>query len=189
MTRRVLTVAAVASLALGSLASLANAASYKLDPPHSSIAFKIKHTNASWVYGLFSSPTGTVDLNDDGTGSIDISVKTETVNTGVAARDTHLKSNDFFGAKEFPTISFKSTKITKSGDGYEVTGDLSLHGVTKSITLTLTASEEQKGMKGPVRGFDTTFTINRTDFGVGKSMPGMLDDNVTLMISLQGGKQ
>ena len=121
------------------VASAAHAQTFKVDPQHSSIVFKSKHIDTSYVFGRFNEFGGTVTVDADPTKmAFDITAKTESIDTGNAKRDTHLKSPDFFSAKEFPNISFKSTSVKSAGENkYEVAGDLTLHGVTKPITVTI----------------------------------------------------
>src|SRR5207248_199969 len=101
----------------------------------------------------------------------------------------HLKSPDFFNATQFPTMTFKSTKIESTGGTYKVSGDLTLHGVTKPITVEFKKGAESKGQKGEVRtGGETRFTIKRSDYDM-KFMPGALGDDVNIIISLEGSKE
>lgn len=176
---------AIPAFVLAAAASV-NADSYTLDGVHSTVAFHIRHNNVSDIYGQFGAVSGTVKLDGD-SGEMVVSAKAASINTAQPKRDEHLRSNDFFAAGQFPNITFKSTKFVKSGDGYTVTGNLSLHGVTKEITVNLVTAEGQNFEKKPVRGFTTTFTINRSDYGMKAYIP-MVSDEVTLMISLQGEK-
>jgi len=165
----------------------AQADAYTIDSVHSFITFKIKHLNASYAYGRINSPSGTFALEEG--GAIEVSAKTEDIDTGNGKRDQHLKGPDFFSAKEFPTLSFKSTSIKKAGDGFAVTGDLTAKGVTKPITVTLQKVGEGQGRGGvKLMGIEGTFTIKRSDFGI-SYMPEGLGDEVTLMIALEGGRK
>jgi polyisoprenoid-binding protein YceI len=123
---------------------------------------------------------------------VDASIDVNTVNTGVDARDKHLKSPDFFDTAQFPTMTFKSTKISKAGAGYDVVGDLTLHGVTKSVVLKLEApAKAQADAKGNThRGFTATTTINRQDFGLkwgGKTTTGdaVLGDDIKIELDIE----
>src|SRR3954462_8331101 len=154
-------------LAIALFASaFASADTYKVDPMHSSIVFKSKHLDTSYVFGRFNEFGGTVNVDTDPSKmSFDVSAKVDSIDTGNGKRDTHLKSPDFFSAKEFPTIAFKSTSVKAAGEGkYEVTGDLTLHGVTKPVTVTLNKTGESTMMGNRV-GFLSTFTVKRSDFG------------------------
>ena len=112
------------------------AASFKVDAAHSSVIFRIKHLGIGNVYGRFNELSGTLNYASAGAGSaIDLTIRAASVDTNSPKRDNHLRSPDFFSVKEFPTITFKSTNWKKTGDNaYEVTGNLSLHGKTKTIT-------------------------------------------------------
>ena len=143
---------------------------YKIDPAHSEADFAIKHMAISTVHGSFHGVSGVLhfDAVDVAKSSVQANIDVSTVDTGVGARDTHLKSPDFFEVAKFPTMTFVSTSVVKAGDHYDVKGNLTLHGVTKPVTLLLEApSKEQIGMdKKPHRGFTATTMINRKDFGL-----------------------
>jgi polyisoprenoid-binding protein YceI len=164
--------------------------SYKVDPVHSSVVFKITHFNMAPFYGMFVGPTGEFVLDEDaGKSTFSFEVPVEKVSTGQEKRDAHLKGPDFFNAKQFPTISFKSTSVAKKGDAYEVTGDLTAHGVTKSTVVTVEKTGQGKDPMGKERaGLAATFTIKRSDFGI-SYMPQGLGEDVTLMIGIEGLKQ
>ena len=113
----------------------------------------------------------------------------ESVDTKNEKRDQHLKNADFFNAKQFPVMTFKSTKVEGSGDTYKVTGDLTLHGVTKPLTLEIKKGGEAKGMEGEIRGGgETKFAIKRSDYGM-NFMQGPLGDEINIVVSLEGVKQ
>jgi polyisoprenoid-binding protein YceI len=163
-------------------------ASYKVDPVHSAVLFKILHLGASNVWGRFNSFSGSMTLDDSSptASSLDFEVKPDTIDTSNEKRDQHLKGPDFFNAKQFPAISFKGKGVKKSGDGYEVSGDLTLHGVTKPLTLKVEKVGAGKGPGGPVTGFETTFVIKRSDFGLGPTFkPPMLGDEITIIASVE----
>ena len=191
-----------AGLALGlvfaSAPSLAQHVTYAIDPQHSQVDFGIKHMAISTVRGRFAITDGTVDLDKSNVAgsSVTATINVASVDTGEAARDTHLRSADFFDTTKFPTATFKSTKLTKTGEGYDVIGDLTLHGVTKPVTLHMDApSKEQIGMdKLPHRGFSATTTIHRQDFGLtwnGKLASGdaMLGDDVKMTFDIEAAKK
>jgi len=165
-----------------------NLTDYKIDGVHSAVIFKVSHMGVSHTWGRFDAVEGTLKFRDSGEGAvIDITVQAGSINTGNAKRDGHLKSPDFFSVKEFPTISFKSKSWKKSGDGFAVTGDFTLHGVTKSVTIPVTKVGEGKGPGGKtyIIGFDGTLKIKRTDYGM-KKYVGPAGDEVTLHISIEG---
>jgi polyisoprenoid-binding protein YceI len=161
-------IAIVFALALPSLAA---AATWTIDPEHSSVGFKIRHLMVSNVKGSFDKYVGTIELDDkDITRSkVDVSIETASINTNVQKRDEHLRSADFFDVAKYPAMTFKSKKVAKAGkDKLKVTGDLSLHGVTKEVVLTVDGpSKEIKDPWGNIRrGASATTTINRKDFGL-----------------------
>jgi polyisoprenoid-binding protein YceI len=168
------------------------AETFKLDPAHSWLVFKIRHLDLASAWGLISAPTGsvTIDDADASKNSVQIEAKIDTILTGNAQRDTHLKNPDFFDAKQFPTIGFKSTSVKKTADNtYEVAGDFTMHGVTKPLTVTLKKTGEgDKGRQFGYRaGFETTFTIKRSDYGM-TGMTNVVGDEVTIMASIEGTK-
>src|SRR5450432_515138 len=172
--------------------SAARAESFKVDPVHSFVVFKISHLDIGYVWGEFNGPTGTIAIDDSDAAksSVQVEVKSDSLFTNAAGRDKHLKGPDFFDAKQFPTISFKSTSVKKTADNtYEVTGDFTLHGVTKPLTVTLTKlGEGDKGAPMGYRGgFETNFSIKRSDFGMSAMIP-MAGDEVKLMVDLEGTK-
>ncbi|MGH9820120.1 MAG: YceI family protein, partial [Pyrinomonadaceae bacterium] len=109
------------------------AGTYKLDPPHTLVGFSIRHLEINWVEGRFKDISGTINFDDKDItrSSVEFSAKTNSVDTGVAARDAHLKTADFFDAAKYPEMTFKSTKVEEKGKGYVLSGDLTIKGVTK----------------------------------------------------------
>jgi polyisoprenoid-binding protein YceI len=167
-------------------------ANYTVDPVHSSAIFRIKHMNVSYFWGRFNDVSGTIawDAENPEASSFDVRIKTESVDSNSKARDNHLKGPDFFNAKQFPVMSFKSSGVKKAGDNaYEVTGELTLHGVTKPLTAKIEMTGEGKGMQGgKVVGFETTFEIKRGEFGMtgGK---GALGEDVRVVVSLEAASK
>ncbi len=143
---------------------------YKIDPAHSSAQFVVRHMMITNVRGGFSAVQGTVvfDPNDLSASSIDVTIDVNSLSTGDAARDTHLKSPDFLDAEKYPTITFKSKTITKHGDDLRAKGDLTIHGVTKEAILNVEGpTPEEKDPWGNVRmGASATTKIKRSDFGL-----------------------
>jgi polyisoprenoid-binding protein YceI len=164
---------------------------FKVDPVHSSVVFGISHLGVTNFYGRFNEISGTVafDAKDPSKSSVDVTVPVESVDTHNAKRDQHLKSPDFFNVKQFPTMTFKSTKVEGSGNTFNVTGDFTLHGVTKPLTVVFKKGAEGKGMEGEIRGGgEARFTIKRSDFGM-TFMQGGLGDEVSVILSIEGVKQ
>jgi polyisoprenoid-binding protein YceI len=144
---------------------------WKLDPAHSHAEFKIKHMMISNVKGSFSGISGilTEHATDATLSSVDASIDVATVNTGDAQRDAHLKSADFFDVEKYPTMTFKSTQVKPNGDGgYNVTGDLTLHGITRQQTFVVEGpTPPAKDPWGNTRiGLAATGKINRKDYGL-----------------------
>jgi len=144
---------------------------WNIDPAHSAAEFKVKHMMISNVKGKFSGITGVLSLGeaDSTQSSIEASIPLATLSTGDAQRDGHLKSADFFHAEEHPAMTFRSTKVELTGPGeHEVTGDLTLHGVTKPVIFAVEGpSEPGKDPWGNTRiGLSATAKINRKDFGL-----------------------
>ena len=179
---------------LGSLAAYSVRApaadSYQVDPIHSSMVFRVKHMGATNFYGRFNNITGSFTLDDDPSkNSFQVQIQTESVDTAVKKRDDHLKSPDFFNTKQFPTITFKSTQVKKAGgDALDVTGDLTLHGVTKSVTAKVTKTGTGKFGGRSLAGVEANLTIKRSDFGMNFMLEG-IGDEVRITVSLEGGRQ
>jgi len=173
--------------------SLACAAeTYKLDPAHTSIVFRVKHLGVAYVFGRFNGPTGSFVFDESAPSkcAIEMQAETKNVDTAVEKRDTHLKSPDFFNAGEYPLVSFKSKSVKKlSENTYEVSGDLALLGKTRPITVKANATGAGKDPWGNFRrGFETSFSIKRSDFGMNFMMGGVSDE-VNLTVSLEGIRQ
>jgi polyisoprenoid-binding protein YceI len=152
--------------------ALASAAttSWNVDASHSRVGFAVKHLVISNVRGEFGAYQGKLSLDDaDVTRStVEATIDVNTIDTRVPDRDAHLKSADFFDVAKYPTITFRSTKVAKAGkDGLKVTGDLTLHGVTRPVVLDVTTSPEVKGMYGETRrAYAATTKISRKDYGL-----------------------
>ena len=187
MRRTVLTALAIA-LSLGTFAIAAD--NYKIDSVHSVVLYRVSHFNVGNAYGRFKEPTGTVayDKADPSKTAFTFEVKTDNVDTGNEKRDAHLKSPDFFDAKQFPTITFKSSSVKAEGDTMQVTGDLNLHGVTKSITFPIKKTgETDTGKMGYRTGWEAQVDLKRSDYGM-TGMQGAIGDDVHLIISFEAVK-
>jgi len=145
-------------------------ADYAIDGAHSSVSFSVRHMMVANVRGQFSGLRGTVsfDPNNLPANKVDATVEAGSVNTGIVKRDDHLRSADFFDIAKFPTLSFKSTKWSREGGHLKVTGDLTMHGVTKSVVFDVEGpAPEVKSPDGTIRtGATVTGKINRQDFGL-----------------------
>jgi len=186
-------------LAATLLAATASAqtSTWKIDTAHSGIEFKILHMGVSHVRGtlhLAQTPVALVHLDekDIAKSSVEATIDANSVNTSEPARDKHLKSDAFFNVEKYPTLTFKSTSLSKAGGKLTLTGDLTLTGVTKSITLTLDGpAPPQTDAKGITRsGFSASGTLHRKDFNFGAGFgTAMLGDDVEFTIDIEMDKQ
>jgi polyisoprenoid-binding protein YceI len=187
------------ALALASFASAASAAplTFDIDQAHSQVGFSIRHF-FSKVPGQFKDFSGTIvmDPNTPAASSVEVTIQAASISTGNDGRDKHLRSPDFFAADSFPTLTFKSTKVDSAGkDRVKVTGDLTMHGVTKSVVLDvefLGMGEVGVGGKswGTKAGFDATTSVNRHDFGINwnKTLDAggvMIGENVAISLHIE----
>ena len=157
-------------IALFSVALVQAQTNWNIDPSHSSIRFAVDHMVISEVEGIFSKYEGSVvsPKSDFSDAKINFSVDVNSVNTDNAKRDEHLRGADFFETEKYPKMTFVSTSVTKTGTGkYNLKGKLTLHGVTKEITLAMTYGGTTKDPWGNTKaGLKVTGVINRTDFGL-----------------------
>jgi len=171
-------------------ASSAFAQELSIDGGHSSILFRVMHKNTAPFYGRFNDVSGTFTIAEDpAKSSFNVVIKTDSVDTNSKKRDGHLKSPDFFNAREFPTLTFKSTKVEKGEkDTLKVTGDLTCHGVTKSMTIDITQTGSASGPQGESKGVEAIFTIKRSEFDMTYGLEGIGDD-VRIIVALEGVKR
>ena len=168
---------------------------WNIDPAHSNAEFKVRHMMISNVKGEFKGVTGTLKLNsaDLTESGVEVSLDAATVNTGDAQRDAHLKSTDFFDVEKFPTLTFKSNRVSKNKDGVlSVAGDLTIHGVTRNVVFEVEGpSAPMKDPWGNTRiGLSATTRVNRKDFGLNWNAAletgGILvGDDVTITLDIQ----
>ena len=169
--------------------------SFKIDNSHTSVIYRIKHLGVSNFYGRFDKISG--DFKWDGSKpeatTLSVTIDTESINSNNEGRDKHLKGPDFFNTKQFPKIEFKAKSLAKAGAGWELTGDLTMLGKTKEIKAAFTPTGEKDvgpQMGGYRAGFESTFTVKRSDFGMSWGVEnGALGDEVTLMVSVEGIRQ
>ena len=184
-----LAVAVMLGIPLGGRA----AESYSIDPAHTSVTFKVEHLGLSWSHGRFNDIAGEfrVDAENPASSRFALTIKTESIDTANKKRDEHLASPDFFNAKQYPTITFKS-KAVKAGSAanmLEVTGDLTMHGVTKSVMISVELTGKGEFPPGTQRaGVEASFTVKRSEFDMSK-MIGPVGDEVRLIVALEGVKQ
>jgi polyisoprenoid-binding protein YceI len=190
--------ATIAIILAVALPVLAQADTWKIDPAHTSVEFTVRHMMISNVKGVFQKTSGTVTTNgnDPASAKIDATIDVSSVDTRVEKRDSHLKSPDFLDVAKYPTITFKSTKVEAAGPNkWNVTGDLTLHGVTKPVVLAVEGSGAPIQVMGMTRaGASATATIKRSDFGLSwnKALEAggvMVGDDVAISIDVEAVKQ
>jgi polyisoprenoid-binding protein YceI len=191
-SKKAVLAAALASVTCLATVALCRAAEvYQADRVHSAVIFRVKHMNTSYSWGRFNDISGVfaLDPKDAAQSKLEFQVKSASIDTGDTKRDTHLKGPDFFNSVQYPTISFRSKSVASSASGFDVTGDLTLHGVTKPVTLKVNQTGAGKGPGGgTIAGIDTSFTIKRSDFGM-SNMIGAVGDEVWVNVSVEGALQ
>ncbi|MEQ5432658.1 MULTISPECIES: YceI family protein [Providencia] len=184
------TVLGLATGALFLMAGSALAETYQFDKQgqHAFIEFRIQHLGYSWVYGSFKDFDGTFtyDAKDPSKDKVEVTIKTGSIDTNHAERDKHLRSGDFLNAAKFPEAKFVSTEVKKDGEAYKITGDFTLNGVTKPITLDAKLMGEGKDPWGGYRaGFEAQGNIKLKEFNI-KSDLGPKSQEAQLLISVEG---
>jgi polyisoprenoid-binding protein YceI len=185
---------AVLPLLFVSLAALAQTSTWNIDPNHTAAHFTVRHMGLSNVTGTFDKVSGSAQMDDkDFTkSSVDAVIDVASVDTRVQMRDNDLRSDHFFDVAKYPTMEFKSKRIEKQGDGYKMIGDLTMHGVTKEVTLNMDEpSSIMTDSHGNMhRGFSASGTINRKDWGMSfnSTVPGgeaVVSDTVKIQIDAE----
>jgi polyisoprenoid-binding protein YceI len=195
MTKRVSGLAGPTAIVLAATLTLvppasAESAVYEVDPVHTSVYFKISHLGFSSLFGRFNSVDGSVvfDPDDPEAGGVKLIIEAASVDTKHEERDEHLRSPDFFNSREFPRITFRSTRIEATGNSRAlVTGDLTLLGVTRPVTMEVTynAMGPYPFVPGQIRiGFSATGSVRRSDFGMTYQLDNV-GDEVTLFIEVE----
>lgn len=164
---------------------------YEVDPTHTSITFLIGHIGLSECHGRFNTVSGNfvIDSTNPESSKFAITMDVASVDTNNKKRDDHLRSPDFFNAKQFPTLTFESTSVKPTSDGYEVTGNLTLHGVTKPVKFMLRGGKTAEFPQGTLRtGFTTALAVKRSDFGMNNALEAIGDD-VKILMSFEGIKK
>jgi polyisoprenoid-binding protein YceI len=187
MTAKRLSMFLVAALVL-SASAFAQVQTWKIDPNHTAAQFSVRHMGISTVRGAFTKVSGSVDYDPSNPpkSTVEATIETTSVDTRVEMRDNDLRSPNWFDAAKYPTITFKSKSVQAAGDGkLKVTGDLTIHGVTKEVTLDVDGpSAPVTDPKGNVHvGASATTKINRTDFSVGTNP--MVGDEITITIDTE----
>ncbi|WP_035350778.1 YceI family protein [Edaphobacter aggregans] len=194
MRNRFLMALALTSASLAGSSALAQTSTWTIDPAHSSVNFEIRHMGVSNVHGAIGGVKGTVlyDEKNITKSTVTSTAETATVATGVEARDKHLKSPDFFDVEKYPQLTFKSTSISNTGGKLTLTGDLTLNGVTKRVTLDVDGpAPGQTDKDGKTRsGFSANGTLKRSDFNFGSKFgSAMVGDDIKFSIDLEIDKQ
>jgi len=184
--------AAVLFASLTSVPAFAAPVAYKVDPAHTSVAFIVNHLGFSNLIGRFNTSAADLSFDKDAVekSSLSVTIDAASVDTNHAKRDEHLRSPDFFNAKEFPKLTFKSSKIEKTGDNTgTLTGDFTMLGVTKPVVLTVTFNKEgvSAASKMETAGFSARGTIKRSDFGMKYGVP-YIGDDIQLLIEAEAIK-
>ena len=194
MHRRLAVVAALFAFALGGPALGRAADTYDIDPSHTAVQFSVRHMMISNVRGEFTKLSGkaTGDVANPTAATVEATIDAASIDTRDAKRDEHLRGADFLDTAKFPTITFKSTKVEKAGDAWKLTGDLTLHGVTKPVVLDVTnVTPPTKDPWGNTRiGAQATTKINRRDFGIvfNKTLDGgglLVGDEIAITIDVE----
>ncbi len=190
--KKLLIATAMSAAALTS--SFANAADYQVDikGAHAFVNFKIQHLGYSWLTGRFNTFDGKFqwDADKPNASNIEITIETASIDSNHAERDKHLRGNDFLDVKKYPTATFKSTSYTSTGKGKgTITGDLTLHGVTKSITFPVSQLGEGKDPWGGYRtGFEGTTKLKLSDYGISYNL-GPASTHVEMELYIEGIRQ
>ena len=189
--KKTIVLLALAAFLLGG--SVLAADTYKIDPVHSTAVFRVKHFSVSYYNGLFRNVQGSIvfDPANPASSSLNVELKANSVFTNNKQRDGHIKGPDFLNARQFPVLSFKSTRVKEIEKGsYQVSGELTIRGVTKPLTITV----EHVGSSaipnfGYRVGFTTQFTFNRRDFQVNYGTDYVVGDKVQITLDLEAMRQ
>ncbi|MGY8754015.1 MAG: YceI family protein [Phycisphaerales bacterium] len=163
---------------------------FAIDSVHSTAIFSVHHLGAGMFYGRFNDVSGTIELAE-GLPAFSVSIAIDSIDTNNTRLDGHLKSPDFFNALEFPEMLFVSSSAKKIGDEkYEVVGKITMHGVTKPLTVTMAKTGQVTNKRGEMLGFETTFTLMRSDFEMTYGIEsGSLSDNIKVIVALEAGRK
>jgi len=161
---------------------------YAYDLVHSSVSFKARHLDISWIHGRFNEVEGkfSLDREQPSKSTFELTINADSVDTANEARDEHLRQPDYFDTKQFPTIEFKSTSTKAIEGGYEVTGDFTMHGTTKNIMIVLKGGKEHDFKKVKRVAFSTELSLKRSDFGFDKNAIGPIGDEALITIDCEG---
>lgn len=172
-------------------AGVSSAANYELEASHTSVVFAVSHLGYSYTYGRFDKVSGSFVLSesDPSQNEFKVAIVTDSIDTNDTKRDEHLRGADFFSAKQFPTITFESRSVAQSENGFTLVGDMTMHGVTKSISIPLQFLGSGPGPGGGQRaGFLANFKVKRSDYGM-TNMLEAIGDEITVTMSFEGVQQ
>lgn len=162
---------------------------YTVDASHTTVGFSVRHMGISNVKGTFPKVSGTLLLDEKNMAksSVDITIDAASVNTNNEKRDAHLQSPDFFDVAKFPTVTFKSKTVAKTAQGYSVVGDLTMKGVTKTVSIpfTLVGPKEHPMMPVYMVGVEGSLMVNRRDYNINYGMAAMVGDEVTIDLEVE----
>ena len=162
---------------------------YTVDASHTTVGFSVRHMGISNVKGTFPKVSGTLLLDEKNMAksSVDITIDVASVNTNNEKRDAHLQSPDFFDVAQFPTVTFKSKTVAKTAQGYSVVGDLTMKGVTKTVSIpfTLVGPKEHPMMPVYMVGVEGSLMVNRRDYNINYGMAAMVGDEVTIDLEVE----
>jgi polyisoprenoid-binding protein YceI len=193
MHKILITLIAIMSIVLCADFASAELEKWDIDKGHSSVYFDVRHTYAT-VRGYFEDYTGSVQFDADNMemGRIKLEVKTKSVNTGIPNRDNHLRADEFFAVKKFPTMTFESTEVKQKQDNkYMVEGNLTVKGKTQKVAVPFTyfgSRENPLKKRQQVAGFEARFAVNRLDYGVGSGKyveMGTIGNKVNILVTLE----
>jgi polyisoprenoid-binding protein YceI len=190
MRQLVRSAALFASALVASVSLAAEGGAFGVDKVHSMVVFKIGHMGVANFYGVIHAPEGSylLDAANPSASKLEIKVPVENLDSGNEARDKHLKGPDFFDSKQNPDLTFVGKSFNKTGDKtFDVTGDLTLRGVTKPVTAKIVVIGEGPTKQGYKSGFEATFTIKRSEFGMTKYLEeNAIGDEVAITVSIEG---
>lgn len=180
------------SLAVSLLLALPvlGASTYQIDPVHSEVSFRIRHLGLSKVYGRFVAYKGTIvlDEQDLAKSRVDLTIEAASINTENAMRDKDLRSSNFFDVEKHPTLTFRSVSVKPTGkDKFEVTGDFAMHGVTKRITIPMSATGTTTSPTETRAGFEGSLNLSRYDYAM-NYMPGIVGEEVSVTLGIEAVK-
>lgn len=189
MSRFVLTLITLMTALAMAATAVAQAGTWQIDSKHTAAQFSVKHLGVSTVRGAFTkvSGTATYDASDPSKDSLDVTIDPSSIDTRVEMRDNDLKSAHFFDVQKFPTLTFKSKSAKSAGGKLLITGDLTMHGVSKEVVLEVDGpSSPIKDPMGPGQrmGASATAKVNRQDFGI-SGAPGIVSDDITITIDAE----